>query len=305
MSVISVTYKDDTLGLWNGDGTLFTYQRIIDDATFINLLYNKVLNQVADQEGFDFWAGALNGLYAQNPIVYGALGRGEIALEFLKIAKTTNPNFSINKAILGDNSLVEATHIRGQETDWNSADLGVLLNSRALTAIASVYENILHQEADIDGVMFWYNAAKEAALASSFNGLFFNANTVQNYAIKYIVESIYPNVQVDVNTLNLTGTPVPDVIKGLNYVKIDIEHDLAYQNPFDPGNKSNVAESVLYAAIAKMNQAQFDATFNYPAGSIKDIPVINTYDDLIKENAGLIGIVTPEFSANHLTQALI
>lgn len=297
MSVLPVTYKNQDLGMWNSDGTLYTYERRIPDETFITLLYNKVLNRAPDEGGFAYWTETLNNIKLQDPFFAESLARTEMTLQFFQAAQAENPYLNINKIILGDDTLVEATHLRTKDIDWNSSDIGVHLFNGALTAITSTYKNVLLKAADLEGVNFWYNVAKQLANINPFNPL--SVNDIQNQAVKAIVEFVYPGIMVSPTTLMPSDNASPELIKGLKYVKMDIEHDFYYKNPLDPGNKSSTAESVLYASIAQMNQQSYDEAFIYPAGSIKDIPAINTYDDLIRENDGLLGMPTPIFAANH------
>ena len=298
MSVLTVTYKDQNLGVWNSDGTLYTYERRIPDETFITLLYNKVLNRMPDEGGLAYWNETLANYKVQNPFFAESLGRTELTLQFLQAAQAENPYLNINSIILGDDTLVEATHIRTKDIDWNSSDIGVHLYNGALSAIASVYKNILLKTADLEGVVYWYNVAKQLANVNILNPL--SVNDIQNQAVKAIVEFVYPGIMVGPTTLMPSDNASAQLIKGLKYVKMDIEHDFYYKNPLDPGNKSSTAESVLYASLAQMNQQSYNDAFFYPAGSIKDIPQINTYDDLIRENDGLLGVPTPAFEANHI-----
>ncbi len=285
--------------MWNGDGTLYTYERRIFDEAFITLLYNKVLNRTPDEEGFAYWSGVLNNYKLENPFFAESLARSELTLQFLQSAQAENPYMNINNIILGDDTLTEATHLRTKDVDWNSSDIGVHLFNGALTAIVSTYKNVLLKPADIEGVNFWYNVGKQFANVNSLNP-FSNVNDIQNQAVKAIVECVYPGIMVSPTTLMPSDNATPALIKGLQYVKIDVEHDFCYKNPLDPGNKSSTAESVLYASLAQMNQQSYNDAFFYPAGSIKDIPQINTYDDLIRENDGLLGVPTPAFEANHI-----
>lgn len=156
----------------------------IDDAAFVRLVYQNVLNRDIDQEGFDHWLGLLTA---------GRLDRGGLMLEFSDSAEFKNQTGVIAAPTTGaDPRSVERLYaayfdreadaggLAFWESTWDrTGDLGSISESFAQSDefqetygalsndafVQLVYRNVLGRTPDADGQAHWQGQLRAGSLS--------------------------------------------------------------------------------------------------------------------------------------------